>query len=55
MTELQQALAAFWARFAPAYLSGMVPDSASFPYITYDVVMPDALGFAVLTAYIWAR
>lgn len=55
MTDLQRALAAFWSQFAPAYASGMVPDSAAFPYITYDAVMPDAFGFAVLTAYVWAR
>lgn len=55
MNNLQRALAAFWSQFAPAYLSGMVPDGATFPYITYDVTIPDALGFAVLTAYFWAE
>lgn len=55
MTDLQRALAAFWSHFAPAYVSGMVPDSAAFPYITYDVTAPDALGYTVLAATVWCR
>lgn len=55
MHDLQQALAAFWGQFAPAYLAGQVPDGARFPYITFDAVRPDALGAAPLAAILWCR
>ena len=55
MNDLQEALAGFWARFAPAYLMGHVPDGARFPYITFEAARPDALGQAFLAAWVWCR
>lgn len=55
MNELQQTLFAFWSQFAPAHLSGHVPDGAAFPYITFDLVRPDAFGWTVLSAFVWCR
>lgn len=59
MTSYHQALTKFWSQFTsgdksvPAYLSGHVPDGAPFPYITFDVAIPDALGAIPLTAFNW--
>lgn len=59
MTQYHQALTKFWSQFTsggeavPAYLSGHVPDWAKFPYITFEVAMPDAMGSIPLTAFSW--
>lgn len=59
MTSFHQALTKFWSQFTvggdavPAYLSGHVPDGSAFPYITFEVARPDALGETVLTAFDW--
>lgn len=59
MTSYHQALTAFWSKFTSggnavtAYLSGHVPDNAPFPYITFDVAKPDAMGAIPLTAFNW--
>lgn len=55
MTDLQRALAAFWSRFAPAYVSGCVPEGAELPYIVFDAARPDALGQTLLAATLWCR
>ena len=37
----ESALDSFWNRFGvPAYLSGLVPDDAKFPYLVYERVYP---------------
>lgn len=52
MTELKQALYAFWSQFGvPAYLSDCVPDDAALPYITYNVANSPAMGIALITAF----
>lgn len=61
MTEIYQALYAFWAQFSygdrpiPAYLPGHVPEDAAFPYITFDVSSGRAFATSVLTATVWCR
>lgn len=56
MDSLNRALYAFWAGFGlPAYISGQVPDGASFPYLTFDVEEGTFLGKTVLTAHAWYR
>lgn len=61
MTEFHQALYAFWSQFLynnvsiPAYLSGKVPNNATFPYITFDVAHGDGFSSSVLTAFIWIK
>lgn len=54
MTELREALYNFWSGFGlPAYLQDSVPDDATLPYITYEVVQGDALSSTVLVAHNW--
>lgn len=55
MDEIR-ALTSFWNSFGmPAYDSSSVPDSAAFPYITFDVER-DFFGQEVmLTASVWYR
>lgn len=59
MTAFHRALTQFWSQFtsggnpASAYLSGHVPDGAKFPYITFDVAIPNAMGEIPLTAFNW--
>lgn len=55
MKALQEALAAFWGQFAPAYLAGHVPDGTAFPYVTFEVARPDAMGAMPLSACVWCR
>lgn len=61
MTALHQALYAFWSQFLygntpiPAYLSGKVPNNATFPYITFEVQKGDIFSASVLTAFIWVK
>ena len=51
----EQALQAFWSRFATAYDSTTVPDDANFPRITYEGIV-DNFGNSVSTsASIWTR
>ena len=51
-----QALNNFWSGFGlPAYAENTVPDTATLPYITYDV-STDSLDFSmVLNASLWYR
>lgn len=51
-----QALQAFWSSFGlPAYASDTVPDTATLPYITYDV-STDSLDYVVnLNASLWYK
>lgn len=63
MTDLHRALYAFWhERFktmdgapVPAYLTGHVPDTAAFPYLTFEVVQGAAFSLSFLTATVWLR
>lgn len=61
MTAFHQALYAFWSQFLynskpiPAYLSGKVPNNATFPYITFAVQKGDIFSASVLTAFIWVK
>lgn len=59
MTEIHQALYAFWSRFSydgvpiAAYLDGHVPEGAAFPYITYGVSAGRAFATSMLSATVW--
>ena len=61
MTEIYQALYAFWSQFTyggnqiSAYLQGHVPEDASFPYITYGVSAARAFATSMLSATVWCR
>ena len=61
MTAIHAALQAFWGGFSyggaviPAYESGNVPDSATLPYITYEVAAGAMLGAGFLTAFVWVK
>lgn len=52
MTEIMEALYAFWSKFGiPAYSDDMVPDDAKLPYIRYSVAKAPLTSASVLTAY----
>lgn len=61
MTALHQALYSFWNQFLygqstiPAYLTGKVPKSASFPYFTFDVKSGSFASVSLLTAFLWVK
>lgn len=61
MTTFHQAMTAFWSQFfadgapIPAYIAGMVPSGASFPYITYDVSINPAFSSGLSIAHVWLR
>ena len=61
MTEIHQALLAFWSQFTwggspiPAYLEGHVPSNATFPYFTLSVYVPRAFWSSIVTATVWCR
>jgi len=60
MTGLHTALQTFWSQFTygaaiPAYPSDNVPDTAVYPYITYEVVEGAMLGAGFLTAFVWVQ
>ena len=50
-----RALHGFFSGFMPAYAEGCAPDGAACPYITYQMVAPDALGEAGFSARVWFR
>lgn len=54
--DKSQALQEFWSGFKlPAYATGTVPDSATLPYITYDV-STDSFDYVInLNASLWYR
>lgn len=59
MIATNQALYEFWSSFEyegqliPAYLSGHAPDSASFPYFTFESAQGAYGTTAILTAIVW--
>lgn len=56
MTEIMEALYAFWSQFGiPAYMDDQVPDDAVLPYITYQVAKGEFNSSTVLTAFNWHR
>ncbi len=61
MTEWHKALYTFWSGFycegrvIAAYVSGEVPDSAVFPYITFEVKAGACFGVGLLTAIVWCK
>ena len=51
----EAALYVFYSQFLPAYEETAVPDDATLPYITYDIV-PDSWGSeTALTCSVWYR
>lgn len=61
MTALHEGLCAFWNGFSigglpvHAYLSGQVPEDATFPYITFEIEIGRFATFNFLTATVWAK
>lgn len=54
MTDVARALSNFWNSFSiPAYVEDIVPDNATFPYITYTVAEPDWNESANIQARVW--
>lgn len=54
--DKQQALHSFWSSFQiPAYDETSVPDSASLPYITYEVTTGDIGTQLPISASVWYR
>ncbi len=54
--EKQQSYYSFWNSFEiPAYDENSVPDDATFPYITYQVISSDYDNVIYPTASIWTR
>lgn len=52
----QQAYNSFWGQFGvSAYEENTVPENASFPYITYQVLTDDYTNVILPTASIWDR
>ena len=50
------AIHAFWNRFGiPAYEENTVPEDATFPYITYQLVTDAYIREVVMTASVWYR
>ena len=40
MTEVARVMNALWNKFLPAYVEYDVPDDATFPYLTYELLEP---------------
>ena len=56
MNTTRKALNDFFSSFGlPAYLSDTLPNDVRMPYITFDLVEPEALNSAMFTASIWYR
>jgi hypothetical protein len=60
MTGLHTALQAFWGGFTygtaiKAYEQGNVPNTATYPYITYEAVEGAYWGATILTAFVWVQ
>ena len=54
-TNVLKALHGFFSGFLPSYGEGYAPYGAALPYITYQMVAPDALGAADFYARVWYR
>ena len=56
MTNAAAALHTFFGSFGiPDYLEDTVPDDATFPYITHQLVQPEWSGSAPFYARVWYR
>lgn len=56
MTNTARALYNFFSSFGiPAYMSGTIPYDVEMPYITYDLLEPEPLAYALLHANIWYK
>lgn len=56
MTNVAAALHAFFGGFGiPDYVEDTVPDDATYPYITHQVVQPDWRDAGTLYARVWYR
>jgi len=56
MTGTATALYNFFSSFdIPAYITDNIPDNATMPYITYDLVEPEPLATGYLNASVWYR
>lgn len=52
----EAAIHEFLAGFGiPAYATASVPDEATFPYLSYDLVIPDYGEQATMTVNVWYR
>lgn len=55
-TATAKALYNYWSSFGiDAYATDSVPDTASLPYLTFDVKLPNWRGVASYTVQIWYR
>jgi len=56
MTSTALALYRFFSGFGiPAYVTDNIPDDATMPYITYDLIEPIPLSRGILNASVWYR
>lgn len=56
MTDMAAILHTFFSGFGiPDYVENTVPDDATFPYITHQVVQPEWRGSAPFYARVWYR
>lgn len=56
MTQTAQALYSFFSGFGlPAYGKNNVPDAATMPYISYEIVSPAPMRPALFHAWVWYR
>ena len=56
MTETAKALYTFFSGFGiPAYVSDNIPDNATMPYITYDLIEPIPYTRGTFNASVWYR
>lgn len=54
MTEIMEALTAFWAQFGvPVYTTDQVPPDAELPYITFTASNAQINNASIMTAYNW--
>lgn len=54
-TKVLEALNGFFNHFLNAWAEGCAPDDAALPYITYQLVVPDALETVAMSAWVWYR
>ena len=56
MTQTATALYNFFSGFGiPAYIQDNIPDNATMPYITYELIEPEPLATALFHADVWYR
>ena len=56
MTNTARVLYEFFSGFGiPAYVQDTIPDDAQMPYITYELIEPEPLSYAMFHANVWYR